>query len=233
MTEPHVRSITLVRHGRTEYNARHCFQGQIDIPLDAVGRWQVEQTGAALKALYVDGQPDYRHQLVVASDLSRAAATAHAFADLLGLEVHLDQRVRERSFGKWEGMELADIERLYPEAYRSWAQFRDGELAFDAEPKAHVGARGVEALNDWAHRAGNDTDLYVFSHGAWIMQTTLTLLGLSTVHPDFADLLSMRNAHWARFVPADMADGTLRWRLMDYNHGPALADTDQWEHPQG
>lgn len=41
----------------------------------------------------------------------------------------------------------------------------------------------------------------------------------------------MANAHWVRFVAADMPDGTLRWRLVDYNHGPALADTDQWEHP--
>ena len=49
--------------------------------------------------------------------------------------------------------------------------------------------------------------------------------------PDFADVVSMGNAHWVRFVAADMPDGTLRWRLVDYNHGPALADTDQWEHP--
>ncbi|KFI45176.1 histidine phosphatase family protein [Bifidobacterium biavatii] len=228
---PHVRSLTLVRHGRTAYNARHCFQGQIDIPLDEVGRWQVAQTGAALKKLYVDGQPDGRRQLVVASDLSRAAATAHAFADPLGLDVHLEPRVRERSFGQWEGLELAELERKYPEDYRSWAEFRGGELKYGAEPKAHVGARGVEAINDWAHRAGDDTDLFIFSHGAWIMQTTLTLLGASVAHPDFADMLSMRNAHWARFVPADMPDGTLRWRMVDYNHGPALADTDQWEHP--
>ncbi|MBT1160881.1 MULTISPECIES: histidine phosphatase family protein [Bifidobacterium] len=227
----HVRSITLVRHGRTSYNVRHCFQGQIDIPLDEVGRWQVEQTGAALKSLYVDGQPDGRRQLVVASDLSRAAATAHAFADPLGLDVHLDERVRERNFGQWEGMEVAEIARQYPDAYRSWAEFRGGELEYGCEPKEHVGARGVAALDDWAHRAGDDTDLFVFSHGSCIMQTTIMLLGLDRVHPEFTDVVSMRNAHWARFVPVDMPDGTLRWRLMDYNHGPAAADTDQWEHP--
>ena len=54
---------------------------------------------------------------------------------------------------------------------------------------------------------------------------------MGAIHPDFADVVSMGNAHWVRFVAADMPDGTLRWRLVDYNHGPALADTDQWEHP--
>ena len=40
----HVHAITLVRHGRTAYNAQHRLQGQIDIPLDEVGQWQVRQT---------------------------------------------------------------------------------------------------------------------------------------------------------------------------------------------
>ena len=100
----HVRSITLIRHGRTSYNARHCFQGQIDIPLDEIGEWQVRQTAQALRSLYVESHPE-RRQLVVASDLSRAMATAHAFADPLGLVVHPDARVRERNFGEWEGKE--------------------------------------------------------------------------------------------------------------------------------
>ncbi|MEO5392242.1 histidine phosphatase family protein, partial [Bifidobacterium adolescentis] len=100
---PHVRSITLVRHGRTAYNAQHRLQGQIDIPLDEVGMWQVRQTASALRELYVDRHPEAACQLVVCSDLKRAAATAHAFADPLGLDVHPDVRVRERSFGDWEG----------------------------------------------------------------------------------------------------------------------------------
>ena len=80
---PHVRSITLVRHGRTAYNAQHRLQGQIDIPLDEVGMWQVRQTASALRELYVDRRPEAARQLVVCSDLKRAAATAHAFADPL------------------------------------------------------------------------------------------------------------------------------------------------------
>ena len=227
----HVHSIILVRHGRTSYNEQHRLQGQIDIPLDEVGLWQVRQTADALRELYVEHHPEVPHQLVVCSDLKRAAATAHAFADSLGLDVLPDIRVRERSFGEWEGISVEELAERFPEDYLSWAQFRGGELKYGAEPKREVGKRGVEALNDWASKAGEDTDLYVFSHGAWISQTLQTLLGLDQVHGDFADILSMRNAHWVRLVPLEL-QCTLRWRLAEYNHGPAIAYTGQWEHPR-
>ena len=137
----HVHAITLVRHGRTAYNAQHRLQGQIDILLDEVGQWQVRQTADALRELYVDRRPDIPNRLVICSDLGRAAATAHAFADPLGLEVHPDIRVRERSFGDWEGIPVEELAQRYPEDYRSWAEFRGGELKYGAEPKEEVGRR--------------------------------------------------------------------------------------------
>ncbi|KAB5950283.1 histidine phosphatase family protein, partial [Bifidobacterium adolescentis] len=69
------------------------------------------------------------------------------------------------------------------------------------------------------------------SHGAWSTETLQTVVGVSEVDGDFADILSMRNAHWVRLAPLEL-QGALRWRLVDYNHGPAIADTEQWEHPQ-
>ena len=231
-TQQHVRAITLVRHGRTSYNAGGRLQGQIDIPLDAVGRWQARQTSQALTRLYVEPFAAARYQIVVSSDLSRANDTAHTFADALGVPVHTDARVRERNFGSWEGLAVTELARDFPQDYRDWAEFRGGELRHGAEPKEEVGRRGVAALRDWSGRAGADTELFVFSHGAWIAQTLQSLLGLSDIDPDFADLLSMRNAHWSRLIPLQQPDRPLRWRMVDYNHGPAEADTDEWEHPR-
>ncbi|MDY4677830.1 MAG: histidine phosphatase family protein [Bifidobacterium tsurumiense] len=227
----HVHSITLVRHGRTAYNAAHRLQGQIDIPLDEVGQWQIKQTAQALRELYVERYHGQRKQLVICSDLDRAVDTAHAFADPLGLSVHPEARVRERNFGEWEGISVEELRERYPEDFRLWAEHRGGEMKYGAEAKEAVGARGVEALQDWGSKAGDDTDLYVFSHGAWISQTLQTLLGLDKIEADFAGILSMRNAHWARLIPM-VQSGSIRWRLMDYNHGPAIADTEYWEHPQ-
>ena len=156
----HVRSVFLIRHGRTSYNAAHKLQGQVDIPLDAVGEWQVKQTAAALKSLYVDRRQEINHRFIVCSDLKRAHATAQAFADVLGgIEPVDDRRVRERSFGDWDGHAVAELAERYPEDFRSWMESRGGELKYGAEPKEAVGKRGVEALEDWCTRAGGDTDL--------------------------------------------------------------------------
>ena len=65
---------------------------------------------------------------VVSSDLFRAQQTAHAFADILGLDVHLDARLRERSFGQWEGMTREEIRERFPEGFRSWIAHTGGEL---------------------------------------------------------------------------------------------------------
>ncbi|KFI72553.1 phosphoglycerate mutase [Bifidobacterium minimum] len=227
-----VRSLILVRHGRTSYNAGNRLQGQIDIPLDEVGRWQAGRTAEALDRLYVEGH-DVRPPVVVSSDLGRALSTAHAFADVVGVDVHPDPRVRERDFGEWEGIPVDELRRDFPEDYRLWTQFRGGEMRHGAEPKTHVGLRGVEALRDASRdMAGDrDRDLIVFSHGAWIAQTVQTLLGIERIDPGLGTLPSIRNAHWARLVPLVVPDAPVRWRLVDYNHGPVEADSGSWEDP--
>ena len=122
-----VRSITLVRHGRTAYNKAGRIQGWVDIPLDATGQWQVEQTGRALRDLYVTSEPAAR-QLVVASDLTRAQQSAHAFADPLGLDVHVDGRLRERHFGDWEGMSMDELRAAFPDDFDLWMRGLGGEM---------------------------------------------------------------------------------------------------------
>ena len=230
-----VHSIILVRHGRTAYNAEGRLQGQSDIPLDDTGLWQVEQTGQALRTLYTGDRALGRHAMVVSSDLTRSMQTAHAFADALPTEVHADRRVRERDFGEWEGLRLDEINSRWPEDYTSWVTFQGGEMLHGAEAKSAVGDRGAQAVSEWATSAGDDTDLFVFSHGAWISQTLQTLLGLRQAHPDFASLLSLRNAHWVRLLPMnrpdELNDMPVRWRLAEYNHGPAIAEQG-WDEPR-
>jgi probable phosphoglycerate mutase len=92
----HEQSIRLVlwRHGQTQWNADGRFQGQSDIPLDAVGEQQAERAARLLAGLRPDG--------IVSSDLSRAMATAAPLARLTGLTVTTDKDLRERYGGLWE-----------------------------------------------------------------------------------------------------------------------------------
>lgn len=225
---PHARTITLIRHGRTAFNAAGRLQGTVDIPLDATGRWQAARTGEALRRLYVDRADDGRGQMVVCSDLGRAAETAHAFADPLGLDVHPDARIRERGFGEWEGMCFRDIAERWPDDYRLWHRFAGGEMNHGAESKDAVSARGVAALNDWSSCCGENTDLFVFSHSAWIVQTLQRVLGLTTIRPDYSLMMPIRNAFWARLWPVEEPDGSVRWRLLEFNRGPAVAESEDW-----
>ena len=47
-----IDEVLFLRHGRTAYNLARRLQGQIDIPLDIVGRWQADQSAYALAKKY-------------------------------------------------------------------------------------------------------------------------------------------------------------------------------------
>ncbi|KAB2875115.1 MAG: histidine phosphatase family protein, partial [Burkholderiaceae bacterium] len=104
--------IIAIRHGQTAWNAEQRMQGQLDTVLDAKGRWQAQQLAQALAHEAVDA--------IVASDLSRALATAAPLADARGLRVQREPGLRERCFGVFEGFTYADIERHWPDDVARW-----------------------------------------------------------------------------------------------------------------
>ena len=87
--------IVLWRHGQTDWNIANRFQGSTDIPLNETGISQVSRAGKLLTGL----SPTQ----IISSDLSRAYSTAKALADLIGLEIKKDKRLRETDGGNWEG----------------------------------------------------------------------------------------------------------------------------------
>lgn len=241
-------AVVFVRHGRTAYNAEHRLQGQVDIPLDAVGLWQAARSGEALRERYgkpqplvqgplpppgvsMDAAPRRFGQVVISSDLGRSMQTAHAFADPLGLPVHAEPGVRERSFGDWDGELVEELNRRDPVGFAECIFAAGGLPDVHDESKAEVGDRGAAAVERWTRTVGPDNDLFVFSHGACIVQTVLTLMGLGGAGRAFEELVSLRNAHWCRMVPTLHADGSLVWRLAEYNVGPAVAERVDWNNP--
>lgn len=215
----HARRVIFVRHGLTSYNAQGRLQGQIDIPLNDEGRAQAERTGAYLRELYAQNKLASK-LLIVSSELGRAFETAHIFADPLGLNIHVDSRVKERYFGSWEGMSGAELAEQYPEDYAAWRHYRGGELKHGAETKRAVGLRGSQAILEWNAGADNDTDIIVFSHGAWISCALQTLLGLDDSEQALYHFVGMNNAHWATTVPIEIPGVGLQWRVQGYNQGP-------------
>ena len=104
--------IFLLRHGETEWNAIGRIQGRLDSPLTARGFRQAAALGAALHATLNGASIELR-----SSPLGRARETASIVATALGISachIRIDERLRELSWGRWDGMTHAEIEAAVP-----------------------------------------------------------------------------------------------------------------------
>src|SRR5699024_4235706 len=106
---------------------------------------------------------------IISSDLSRAHDTARTLGELVGVPVRLDQRLRERSFGQWEGLTHPEIAEGWPEQYVEWESGRHPE-GIGAEARGQTGRRIAEAVAE-AAGAMDGGVLVVTSHGAAISNT--------------------------------------------------------------
>lgn len=107
--------LIIVRHGESEWNRIHRYQGQLDAPLSDLGLRQAEALATRLKGEQL-GQ-------IYSSPLQRAARTAEAiavhhpevpfaFSDAL-LEIH---------HGEWQGKFADEILAGYAEGLREWRE---------------------------------------------------------------------------------------------------------------
>ena len=125
--------LILIRHGETAWNAERRIQGQLDVPLNEVGRAQAEAIALRFRDETID--------VLVSSDLSRAMQTMRPIADACGLQVLSDSRLRERNLGVLEGL-------FYEEAQRKMRQVLDVFLS----RKVDTSIDGGESLREFAQR---------------------------------------------------------------------------------
>ena len=210
------RAVVLWRHGRTAHNAAGRLQGQVDIPLDDVGRWQVTEAARHLAARHSPAR-------IVASDLVRAQHTARGLGELVGVPVESDVRLRERCFGDWEGLTAQEIGERWPEQYDVWRAGGDPRRP-GAESRAAVGERMALAVGELAGELAGDQTLVVVSHGAAITLGLVHLLGLDA--GSWRGLGGLHNAHYALLRPSGRHAGT-DWYVEAHNLGPAVA-VDDW-----
>lgn len=129
-------TICLVRHGETDWNLQHRYQGQADIPLNATGREQARRVAEAIGGGGWDA--------IASSPLSRSMETARAIADVAGIDSDAIERepdLVERAYGEAEGLTLAEREARFPGG--NWP----GLEAWD-----DVAKRSMLALEDIASR---------------------------------------------------------------------------------
>ncbi|NUT34574.1 MAG: histidine phosphatase family protein [Hamadaea sp.] len=191
--------IILWRHGNTDWNATHRVQGQVDVPLNDLGRQQAADAAARLAPL----RPD----LLISSDLQRAARTADALADLIGQRPERDARLRERHFGEWQTLTTPEIKERFPESRARW-EAADPDPGDGIEPLPDLGKRIGEIIRETAERVPGGLAVLA-SHGGSIKYGVAALLGWpEEILPSIAPV---GNCHWVEI----RLEKT--WRLAAYN----------------
>ena len=171
-----VKRISFVRHGESEANLSGRWQGHGDSPLSSLGFEQAAQLGERFVAA------GWSFDRVLSSDLSRAAATAAASAERLGLPVHHDAQCREIDVGVWEGLTRPEVKE----------RFADEVAALSRGENVHIG--GGESWVDLARRAEEAVTTFraelrdgqhgvIFAHGGFIAAVIARLCAVSRQRP--------------------------------------------------
>ena len=135
--------LTVIRHGETDWNRQHRFQGQIDVPLNELGLEQARRLGLRLAAEPID--------LMIVSDLQRARQTAQAVADAHGLVSSnaplIEPLWREQGFGILEGLDVPTIKHRHANLWAQWLRHEaDYALPQGGESNTAFHARVMQAL---------------------------------------------------------------------------------------
>ncbi|MFD6276124.1 bifunctional RNase H/acid phosphatase [Streptomyces sp. NPDC060209] len=126
----------LLRHGETALTPEKRFSGSggSDPELSETGR---HQAACAAEAFAARGTV----QEIVSSPLRRCRETAEAVAARLGLEVRIEEGLRETDFGVWEGLTFAEVRERHGSDLTAWLASPDAAPTGGGESFAEVAER--------------------------------------------------------------------------------------------
>ncbi|EGG38048.1 histidine phosphatase family protein [Paenibacillus sp. HGF5] len=151
-------TIYLVRHGQTEWNVQHRFQGHMDSPLTKLGIQQAEWLGEALQHEPFD--------FIFSSTSSRAYHTAELIKGNRNVQITACDEFREINLGGWEGEMQERIREMYPQQLDHF--WNHPEL---------FGVEGCETFLEVRERAVNKLNEIVASNpGSRILLVTHTVV---------------------------------------------------------
>lgn len=154
-------TITLLRHGETEWSRTMRHTGRTDIELTPHGEEQARSCAAALRGR--------EFGLVLTSPLQRAARTG----ELAGLDAELEPDLMEWDYGDYEGITTEEIRRTRP----GWTVWNGG--APGGETADEVGARASRVLQRATTVLAEGQDVALVGHGHTLRVLAARWLGLA------------------------------------------------------
>lgn len=195
-------TFVLLRHGETALTPEKRFSGTGDHELSEVGRRQAEAVAAALAARGTI-------QAIVSSPLKRCRQTAEAVAARLGLDVRIDDGLRETDFGAWEGLTFGEVRERYGDDLDAWLASPKAAPTGGGESFATV-AKRVAATRDRLVREYRGRTVLVVTHVTPIK----TLVRLAIGAPP-ESLFRMELSAASVSAVAYYADGNASLRLLN------------------
>lgn len=159
----------LVRHGQTDFSLQNRFCGSINPPLNATG----QKMAAALAARYAN----HRFAAIYASPRERALQTAAPTAAHAGLEVRIEDGLREIGYGEWEGKPEPEVERDDAARFHAWAAHPGWVAPPGGESGAEIAQRALGVV-DLVRAQHADGDVLLVSHKATLRVLLCALLGI-------------------------------------------------------
>lgn len=188
-------TIFLARHGESDWNAEHRWQGHADRPLTALGKAQA--------AALADRLADVPLAAIYASDLARARDTAQAVAERRTMQVIVRTDLREVDVGSWSGFTREEVEATDPDGLLRWLEGAQGWKG--GERYEQMAARAIAAVCEIGatHPAEN---VLVVAHGGPVRAIHAHALGVE-LHAYRRSAPVEPNA---RLSAIEVEDGTIR-----------------------
>lgn len=168
-----VRRIIFLRPGETDWNKQGRWQGWVAAPLNDHGRQQAAMLARFVRNIGIGA--------FYTSDLRRALQTADMLCRSLGVEPTVDERLRERNIGLWQGLTVDEMKDWYPDEYAQMLGDIEDFRPPSGESRNDVRRRAMSALDDILVKSQYET-VAVLSH------TTAIKIMLSALVPSYDPL---------------------------------------------
>ena len=147
----------IIRHGETVWNKERRLQGRTDIVLSENGIDLAIKTGEALALVDIE--------VIYSSPLSRAYDTAVYIRGSRDIPIIEDDRIREMSFGAYEGMKESELEDTsFKYFFCDPCKYTPSD---EGETFEEVCVRAEAFMIDLMHKYGHtDKRIMIVAHGA-------------------------------------------------------------------
>lgn len=177
LDETRTLRLTLVRHGQSDWNSQGRVQGHLGGGLTERGHLDAAATADHLAATIMSPNT------IVSSDLARVTDTAQPYADRLGIELTIDERLREIDNGSWSGLTIAEVVAKHSADIEAIRRGQDlprggGETVAELYERTAAFVRDLAATTLRAVGPEETYHTVAFAHGGSIRTLTALCLGL-------------------------------------------------------